>query len=66
MPVFLVPDMTCDGCVRAVTNAVQAVDGAAVVRADLTTKRVEIDSAAEFPALAEAVRDAGFTVEAAA
>jgi copper chaperone len=65
MPVFLVPDMTCDGCVRAVTNAVRAVDGAAVVRADLATKRVEIDSTAEPPALAEAVRDAGFTVEAA-
>jgi copper chaperone len=65
MPVFLVPDMTCDGCVRAVTNAVQAVDGAAVVKADLTTKRVVIDSSADAPALAEAVRDAGFTVEAA-
>lgn len=65
MPVFLVPDMTCDGCVRAVTNAVKAVDGAAVVRADLATKRVEIDSTAAAPALAEAVRDAGFTVEAA-
>jgi copper chaperone len=60
MLVFLVPDMTCDGCVRAVTNAVKAV-----VSADLTTKRVTIDSSADAPALAEAVRDAGFTVEAA-
>ncbi len=63
MPVFRVPDMTCSGCVRAVTNAVRDVDAAASVDADLETKQVRVTSAAEADALAAAVREAGFTVE---
>lgn len=65
MTEFRVPDMTCSGCIGAVTRAVQDVDGAAKVAADLDTKLVRIDSALPRDALAEAVRDAGFTVEAA-
>ena len=65
MTEFQVPDMTCSGCVIAVTRAVQGIDQAAKVAADLDTKRVRIDSSATAAALAEAVRDAGFTVEAA-
>ena len=65
MTEFQVPDMTCSGCVSAVTRAVQGIDKAAKVAADLDTKRVRIDSTATAAALAEAVRDAGFTVEAA-
>ena len=64
MPVFRVPDMTCSGCVRAVTNAVRDVDAAASVDADLETKQVRVTSAAAVDALAAAVREAGFTVEA--
>jgi len=63
MTEFLVPDMTCSGCVNAVTRAVRGVDGQATVAADLDTKRVRIDSAATADILAEAVRDAGFTVQ---
>ena len=64
MPDFIVSDMTCDGCVKAITRAVQAVDPAAAITADLTSKRVHIDSAAPSPALAEAIDEAGFTVQA--
>ncbi len=60
-----VPDMTCSGCVGAVTRAVQGVDSGASVTADLDTKQVRIDSTAAADTLADAVRDAGFTVEAA-
>lgn len=63
MTEFLVPDMTCSGCVNAVTRAVRGVDGEAVVTADVETKRVRIDSAAAAESLADAVRDAGFTVQ---
>lgn len=63
MTAFKVPDMTCSGCVGAVTRAVQGVDSRAVVSADLDTKLVRVDSTAPVDALAEAVRDAGFTVE---
>lgn len=64
MTAFKVPDMTCSGCVGAVTRAVQGVDSRAVVAADLDSKLVRVDSSAPADALAEAVRDAGFTVEA--
>jgi copper chaperone len=63
MPQFLVPDMSCDGCVRSVTSAVKQIDQAAVVAADLEGKRVQVQSVASADALAAAIRDAGFTVE---
>jgi copper chaperone len=64
MPDFTVPDMTCQGCVRALTGALQDVDAAAVVQADVETKKVHVDSSASIDALAAAIRDAGFTVAA--
>lgn len=64
MPDFHVPDMTCQGCVRALTGALHDVDASAVVQADVETKQVHVVSDAPVGALAEAIRDAGFTVEA--
>jgi copper chaperone len=61
MTAFNVPDMTCGGCVKAITAAVQAVDAGAVVVANLDTKRVEVSGTATAAVLAEAMRDAGFT-----
>ncbi len=63
MTTFIVSDMTCDGCVRAITNAVKGAAPDAVVRADLATKVVEITGEASPEVLAEAMRDAGFTPE---
>ena len=65
MPDFVVSDMTCDGCVRAITKAVQSVDPAASVSADLVSKRVQVQSASPPAALAEAIDEAGFSVTAA-
>jgi copper chaperone len=65
MPDFVVSDMTCDACVRAITHAVHSVDPDAGVVVDLMTKRVRVDSAASASTLAEAMGDAGFTVQAA-
>jgi copper chaperone len=62
MPSFLVSDMTCSGCVKAITGAVHDLDAAATVDANLETKLVEVASSATADALAEAMRDAGFTV----
>ncbi len=64
MPDFVVSDMTCDGCVRAITKAVQAVDPAATVSADLVSKRVHVESTSPPADLAEAIDEAGFTVAA--
>jgi len=63
---FAIPDMTCGGCVGSITRAVQAVDPAARVRADLESHTVEIDSTTTPAALATVIAEAGFTVNPAA
>jgi copper chaperone len=63
MAIFRVSDMTCSGCVRAITGAVHDLDAGATVEADLDTKLVKVASTAPAKALADAMRDAGFTVE---
>jgi copper chaperone len=65
MASFTVPDMTCDGCIKAITAAVRRVDPAATVTADLASHRVEVASAKPAAALAAAIDDAGFTAQAA-
>jgi copper chaperone len=61
---LIVPDMTCDGCMHAVTRAVRTLDAAAKLQIDLDAKTVDIESSHSRAVLAEAIRDAGFTVEA--
>lgn len=62
MIAFEVKDMTCGHCVKAITEAVKAADGSADVRIDLARHRVEIESAAaDAPALAGVIREAGYT-----
>ena len=62
MSEFRVPDIHCDGRIRALTGAVRDLDGATVLHADLETKLVRIETTASDEAVAEAIRDAGFTV----
>ena len=39
---LLVPDMSCDHCVRTITNTLSPIAGVASVSVDLPTKRVEV------------------------
>lgn len=64
MSLFHVPDIHCDGCVRALTGAVRDLDDKATVQADLETKRVQVETTASDEAVADAIREAGFTVAA--
>ncbi len=63
MAVFRIPDIHCDGCVRSLTGAARELDTDATVQADLVTKQVTVTTTAAAAAVAEAFRDAGFTVE---
>jgi copper chaperone CopZ len=63
---FEVPDMDCEACVRAITEALHEVDPKAEVVADLTTKRVMIGAAIDAGRAAEAIEAAGYTPQAAA
>jgi copper chaperone len=62
MIAFEVKDMTCGHCVSTRIKALKATDKDARVRIDLATHRVEVEPvSADAAALAEAIRDAGYT-----
>ena len=58
---YKVEGMTCDGCARAVTRAIQRIDPALGVQVDLARGRVTVDGPADDARIAEAVAAAGFT-----
>lgn len=57
---FTLPDMTCNHCVRTVTQTVQAVDAEAKLTIDLPTHKVAIDSSQPADAFAKALSDEGY------
>lgn len=59
---FKVQGMTCGGCARGVTNALQRVDANAVVNIDLASKTVSVNSTADVQQLKQAIERAGFAV----
>jgi copper chaperone len=65
MIAFEVHDMSCGHCVGAITQALKAADPGAQVEFDLASHRVKIQpAAADESALAEAIREAGYTPQA--
>lgn len=42
--IFSVNNMTCGGCVRSITKAIQAADPKASVSADLETRHVAVET----------------------
>ncbi len=53
-------NMTCGGCVRSVTKAIQSVDPAAEVRADPMTHKVDVVTTVERTKLESVLADVGF------
>lgn len=62
--IFNVKGMTCGHCEKAVTSAIRQLDPQAQVRIDRASNRVEVDSTQAREALAEAIREEGYLVEA--
>ena len=60
---FHLPNMTCGGCARSVTKAIQSVDSAALIETDPVAREVRIKSAADQQVLIAALTDAGFPAE---
>lgn len=60
---FTVPNLACSACVDTVTKAIQAIDTTAQVKADSTTKQVEVTTNAAEAAIKQAIVDAGYTVD---
>ncbi len=61
---FDVKGMTCGHCERAVVHAVREVDTEAVVKVDLLTGRVDVESEKSREAIANAIREEGYEVAA--
>jgi len=63
---FLIPDMTCEHCVRTITSAVQRVAPGASVKAQVDTHHVTIQATASAAAVEAAIRAEGYHPEAVA
>ena len=57
---FQIPNMSCGHCVRSITEAVQALDPAARVTADVAQHKVQVESAAQREALVARLTEAGY------
>ena len=66
MQTFTVDGMTCGGCVRGVTNAIQRLDPQSKVDVDLKSKTVKVDSSLAAKDIVGAIEGAGFDVLATA
>jgi copper ion binding protein len=62
--VYHVPDVSCEHCVRAITTALQQLDGIRQVQVDLVTKQVtvEADDRVSDEQIRAGIEDAGYTV----
>lgn len=65
MQILKVTGMSCGHCVRAITQAVQALDGAAEVQVDLAAGEVRVASRLNLEQLLQAVREEGYAAEPA-
>ncbi|CAG9183792.1 heavy-metal-associated domain-containing protein [Cupriavidus respiraculi] len=57
---FHIDDMTCGGCARTVTKAIQMIDPTASVVTDPPTRLVRVQSSASEEQIVTALREAGF------
>ena len=59
-----VQGMTCGHCEKSVTTAIKLLDPQAEITIDRGQNRVEVDTTQTREALAEAIREEGYTVAA--
>lgn len=61
-----IENMSCGGCARSVTKAIQSVDPQAQVKADPASRRVEVVSASPRASIEAALAEVGYPVAPAA
>ena len=61
---FQVTGMTCGHCERAVVHAVRSIDEDALIKVDLPTGQVIVESDKSREALANAIQEEGYKVAA--
>ncbi len=59
---FTVSGMTCGGCIKAVTRAIQTADPNAQVKVDLSTQSIELQTVLSTSEAQLLIEDAGFPI----
>jgi copper chaperone len=59
---FTVSGMTCGGCIKAVTNAIQFADPLAQVKIDLASQTIELETQLNSNEAQQLIADAGFPI----
>src|SRR3546814_1485499 len=54
---FNIPGMTCGGCARSITKAIQGIDTQAKVETDIPERLVSVETSADIASLSAALRD---------
>jgi copper chaperone len=57
---FTVPDMACGACANTIEKAIKAIDPAAEITADTTTKLVKISTTTASETVNQAIENAGY------
>lgn len=65
MQTFNVSGMSCGHCVRAITQAIQALDAAAEVQVDLAASEVRVASRLSAEQVLQAIRSEGYVAQPA-
>lgn len=65
MQIFTVSGMSCGHCVRAITQAIRALDAAAEVQVDLGASEVRVASRLDAEQLQQAIRAQGYSAQPA-
>ena len=63
---YIVRGMTCEGCVKAVTNALQGLSSELKVEVSLEQNTVHVDGDTDEDAIRKTIEDAGFEFGGAA
>lgn len=65
MQAFKVSGMSCGHCVRAITQAIKALDASAEVEVDLASGLVQVSDGLDREQVQAAIREGGYSVEPA-
>lgn len=57
---FQVPNMSCGGCAKSVTRAVQSVSAGAKVDADLSVREISVSGTSDEAGILDALKRAGY------
>ena len=57
---FHIENMTCSGCARSVTKAIQSIDKRAMIKADPANRKVDVETSAARADIEAVLAEAGY------